>query len=197
MPREAAGGHQEQPQANLRGANPAREAWAWASVSSSWPPAKPDKNYTRHVPAIARTTSAWRYSAISARDGSRSVTANCMRHRPQQSRHPRQPESKITKAPPHSSSVSTQFCRPEGWKRTCSERRPVLGGTGSSNPCSSAGESVANLIQIGLRCSPRPGPSFDNLVGAGQDRGRREKSRDAVFARAGYSADRFGTCCSA
>jgi len=24
-----------------------------------------------------------------------------------------------------------------------------------------------------------------------------EKSRDAVFARAGYSADRFGTCCSA
>ena len=35
---------------------------------------------------------AWRYSAISARDGSRSETANCMRHRPQQSRHTRQPD---------------------------------------------------------------------------------------------------------
>jgi hypothetical protein len=26
---------------------------------------------------------------------------------------------------------------------------------------------------------------------------RIEKSRDAVLARAGYSADRFGTCCAA
>jgi hypothetical protein len=29
-------------------------------------------------------------------------------------------------------------------------------GTSSSNPFRSTGESVANLIQIGLRCSPRP-----------------------------------------
>ena len=36
-------------------------------------PAKPDKNYTRHVPAIVRTMSALRYSAISARAGSRSA----------------------------------------------------------------------------------------------------------------------------
>ena len=37
------------------------------------------------------------------------------------------------------------------------------------------------------------------LVGVDLNRVRRmtEKSRDAVFARAGYSADRFGTCCSA
>ena len=74
------------------GANPAREAWAWASVFSSWPPAKPDGNYTRHVQAIARTMSAWRYSAISVRDGSRSATANSTRHRPQRSRHTRQPD---------------------------------------------------------------------------------------------------------
>ena len=53
---------------------------------------KPDGNYTRHVPAIARTMSAWRYSAISARDGSRSATANSMRHRPQQSRRTRPPD---------------------------------------------------------------------------------------------------------
>ena len=37
------------------------------------------------------------------------------------------------------------------------------------------------------------------LVGVDLNRVRRmtEKSRDAVFARAGYSVDRFGTCCSA
>src|ERR1700738_4183566 len=92
VPREAAGGRQEQPQASRREANPAREAWAWASVFLPWPPAKPDGNYTRHVPAIARTMSAWRYSAISARDGSRSATANSTRHRPQRSRHTRQPD---------------------------------------------------------------------------------------------------------
>jgi len=40
----------------------------------------------------ARTMSAWRYSAISARDGSRSATANSTRHRPQRSRHTRQPD---------------------------------------------------------------------------------------------------------
>jgi hypothetical protein len=37
------------------------------------------------------------------------------------------------------------------------------------------------------------------LVGIDLNRIRRmiEKSRDAVLARAGYSADPFGTCCSA
>jgi hypothetical protein len=35
--------------------------------------------YMRHVPAIARTMSALYYSAISAPDESRSVTASCMR----------------------------------------------------------------------------------------------------------------------
>jgi 5-methylthioadenosine/S-adenosylhomocysteine deaminase len=36
------------------------------------------------------------------------------------------------------------------------------------------------------------------LVGVDLNRVRRmiEKSRDAVLARAGYSANRFGTCCS-
>src|ERR1700730_8455394 len=53
---------------------------------------KPDRNYKRHVPAIARTMSAWRYSAISARDGSRSATANSIPHRPQQSRDTWQPD---------------------------------------------------------------------------------------------------------
>ena len=52
---------------------PAREPRAWASVFSPWRLAKPDGNYTRHVPAIARTMSAWQYSATSARDGSRSA----------------------------------------------------------------------------------------------------------------------------
>src|SRR5206468_1722744 len=70
----------------------AREAWVSANVSSPWPPAKPDRNYTQHVPAIARTMSAWRYSAISAQDGSKSAMANSMRHRPQRSRHTRQPD---------------------------------------------------------------------------------------------------------
>src|SRR6266404_8223876 len=92
MPREAAGGRQEHPQASRRETNPAREASAWASAFSPWLPARPDGNYTRHVPAIARTMSAWRYSAISARDGSRSATANSMRHRPQRSRYTRQPD---------------------------------------------------------------------------------------------------------
>jgi hypothetical protein len=59
-----------------------REASAWESVFLSWPPAKPDMSFTRHVLAIARTMSAWPYSAISVQDGSRSATANSMRHRP-------------------------------------------------------------------------------------------------------------------
>src|SRR6266478_7845341 len=108
MPREAAGGQQKQPEASRRDANPARKAWAWASVFLPWPPAKPDRNYMRHVPAIAGTMSAWRYSAISARDGSRNATANSMRHRPQRSRHTRQPD-------------------PGSWKR----HRAVLPGSNS------------------------------------------------------------------
>ena len=36
--------------------------------------------------------SGWRYSAISARDGSTSATANSMRHRPQRSRRTRLPD---------------------------------------------------------------------------------------------------------
>src|SRR6202011_5583456 len=99
MPREAPGGRRKQPQASWREASPAREAWASANVSSPWPPAKPDRNYTQHVPAIARTMSVWRYSAISARDGSRSATANFMRHRPQRSRHTRQPDQGFIEAP--------------------------------------------------------------------------------------------------
>jgi transposase len=89
---EAAGGRQEQPKANRRDANPARKARAWASVFSPWPLAKPDKNFTRHVPAIAQTTSASRCSATSARGGSRSAMANSMRHRPQRSGRARQPD---------------------------------------------------------------------------------------------------------
>src|SRR3984893_14505416 len=76
----------KQPRTSQQDANPAHRASASASLP--WLPARPDRNVTRHVPAIARTMSAWWCSAISARDGSRSVTANCMRHRPQQSRHP-------------------------------------------------------------------------------------------------------------
>jgi hypothetical protein len=89
--REAAGGRQEQPEAN-RDVNPARKARAWASVFSPWPLAKPDKNFTRRVPAIGQTTSVSRCSATSARGGSRSAMANSMRHRPQRSRRARQPE---------------------------------------------------------------------------------------------------------
>jgi hypothetical protein len=53
---------------------------------------KPDKNFTRHVPAIGQTTSASRCSATSARGGSRSAMANSMRHRPQRSGRARQPD---------------------------------------------------------------------------------------------------------
>ena len=90
--REAADGRQEQPKANRRDANPSRKARAWASVFSPWPLAKPDKNFTRHVPAIAPTMSASRCSAISGRGGSRSAMASSMRHRPQRSGHTRQPD---------------------------------------------------------------------------------------------------------
>ena len=65
-------------------------------------------------------------------------------------------------------SLSEGKCRKGG---NLDEVDPSSRGTEGSNPSSSTGESVANLIQIGLRCSPRLGPSFDNLVGAGQDRG--------------------------
>src|ERR1700730_17597529 len=92
-PPEALGSRQRQPRSSQRETYPPRRASASASLP--WLLARPDRNFTRHVPAIARTMSAWRCSAISARDGSRSATANCMRHRPQQSRHPRQPESEI------------------------------------------------------------------------------------------------------
>src|SRR5262245_63829528 len=47
----------EQPRANRRDVNPARKARAWASGFSPWPLAKPDENFTRHVPAIAPTMS--------------------------------------------------------------------------------------------------------------------------------------------
>ena len=63
-----------------------------ASASWLWLPARPDRNSTWRAPTIARTISAWRCSAISARDGSRTATANCMRHRPQRSRHTRPPD---------------------------------------------------------------------------------------------------------
>src|SRR6267142_4982450 len=93
MPLAAAGGRRKQPRTSQRDANPAHRASASASLP--WLPARPDRNFTWRAQPIAQTMSAWRYSAISARDGSRSVTANCMRHHPQQSRHPRQPKSKI------------------------------------------------------------------------------------------------------
>src|SRR6516162_3087353 len=67
------------------GREAAREPRAWASVFSPWRLAKPDGNYTRHVLAIARTMSAWQYSATSARVGSRSAAANSMRFRPPRS----------------------------------------------------------------------------------------------------------------
>ena len=79
-----------------------RKARAWVSVFSPWPLARPDKNFTRHVPAIAQTISAWRCSAISGRGGSRSAMANSMRHRPQRSGRARQPE-------PGSKSTTAQF----------------------------------------------------------------------------------------
>src|ERR1700757_5167763 len=41
---------QEHRKTNRRDANPARKARAWASGFSPWPPAKPDKSFTRHVP---------------------------------------------------------------------------------------------------------------------------------------------------
>jgi hypothetical protein len=116
---EAAGGRQREPQSSQRDANPAHRASVSASLP--WLPARPDRNFTRHVPAIVRTMSAWRYSAISARDESRSVTANCMRHRPQQSRHPRQPELGIKNQPRRSPCERTRPFRPAAANLPCVE----------------------------------------------------------------------------
>ena len=90
-PPGAAGDRQRQPQSSQRDANPAHRASA--SASSPWLPARPDRNFTWRAQPIVRTMSASLCGAISARDGSRSVMANCMQHRPQQSRHTRQPDS--------------------------------------------------------------------------------------------------------
>src|SRR5262249_24118954 len=100
-PPEAAGDRPRQPQSSQRDANPAHRVSA--SASSPWLPARPDRNFTRRAPPIAQTMSAWWYSAISARDGSRTVTTSYMRHRPQQSRPLRQPKSEFHK------SAATQF----------------------------------------------------------------------------------------
>jgi hypothetical protein len=89
-PPEAAGGRQKQRRASQRDANPAHRVWA--SASWPWLPAGPDGNFTWRAPTIARTISASQCSAISVPDGSRSVTASCMRHRP---RHTRQPEPEL------------------------------------------------------------------------------------------------------
>ena len=87
---EAAGGRQEQPRASQWDANPARRASE--SAFWLWPPAGPDKNFTRRAPTIARTMSASPYSAISVADRSRSATASYMRHRWQPSSHKRLPD---------------------------------------------------------------------------------------------------------
>jgi len=76
---------QELPPVSQPDAKPAHEPRAWASAFLPSRPAKPEENYTRHAPAIARTMSGWRYSAISARGGSRSAKANSMRYRRQRS----------------------------------------------------------------------------------------------------------------
>jgi hypothetical protein len=55
LPTRVAGGRQEPPPAGQQDVKPGRESSAWASVFSPWRPAKPDKNYTQHVPTIART----------------------------------------------------------------------------------------------------------------------------------------------
>jgi hypothetical protein len=86
----AAGGRQELAQAGQREANPAHRAWA--SASWLWLQARPDRNFIGRAPTIVRTMSASQCSAISAPDGSRSVTASCMRYRPQLSRRARQVE---------------------------------------------------------------------------------------------------------
>jgi hypothetical protein len=91
LPAEAAGGRQEPPPASQRDANPAHRAWA--SVSWPWPPAGLNRNFTWRAPMIGRTMSASQCSAISAPDGSRSVTPSCTRHRRQHSRRTRQPGS--------------------------------------------------------------------------------------------------------
>src|SRR6516165_4868477 len=78
-PSRVAGDRQGLPPASQADVKPAREPRVWASVFSPWRLAKPDGNYTRHVLAIARTMSAWQYSATSARVGSRSAAANSMR----------------------------------------------------------------------------------------------------------------------
>jgi hypothetical protein len=85
-----AGGRQEQPLARQRDANPAYRAWA--SASWLWLQAGLDRNFTWRAPTIGRTMSASQCSAISAPDGSRSVTASCLRHRLQPSSSTRQPE---------------------------------------------------------------------------------------------------------
>ncbi len=89
-PGAAAGGRQKQSQSSQQHASPARRPW----VSEFWPwrPARPDRNCMRRAQPIGRTTSASRYSVISARDGFWSVTASCTRHHPRRSRQARQPE---------------------------------------------------------------------------------------------------------
>jgi Bifunctional DNA primase/polymerase, N-terminal len=84
LPPEAAGDRQNPPRASQRDANPAYRALA--SASWLWLPARPDGNFTWRAPTIARTISASRFSAISVPDGSRSVMASCMRHRPRHTR---------------------------------------------------------------------------------------------------------------
>jgi hypothetical protein len=85
---DAERGGQRQPRA-AASKSAGRQAGArTASLASAFlpsRPAKPEENYTRHAPAIARTMSGWRYSAISARGGSRSAKANSMRYRRQRS----------------------------------------------------------------------------------------------------------------
>jgi hypothetical protein len=198
MPREAAGGCRKQPQASWWEASPAREAWASANVSSPWPPAKPDRNYTQHVPAIARTMSVWRYSAISARDGSRSATANSMRHRPQRSRHTRQPDPASLKRHravlPGSNSLSQINLRileglPNGAdtatrrRQVCFFKRCRAWGTDGSNPVCSTGESGTNrrrrvhdpLLKFWMRRRSGRGAAGGadpgGPVGGAQDRG--------------------------
>ena|SRR6516165_3429079 len=59
------------------------------------------RNFTWRAPMTGRTMSASQCSAISAPHGSRSVTASCMRHRSEWSKHARQPEAELASVHEH------------------------------------------------------------------------------------------------
>src|SRR6516225_1807714 len=141
---------------------------AWASAFWLWLPAGPDRNFIWRAPTIARTMSASQCSAIFVPDGSRSVTASCMRHR---RRHRRQPEPEwVARA---SSGADIEYsvkniappkCMSHSLGVSWSRRR-LAGGAGQRY-------RLPNSVTRGSR-EPRPSLANDGEKGSHGDRKRR------------------------